>query len=115
MTLSSLGEEIFPAHPTHPGEMLADELEARNITQKHLAELLGISATFISELIRGKKSVSVAMALKLEQALQIDASFWLNAQRNYNRDMVYHKAKREMKRLNVPEARQKELLKAVAS
>jgi len=115
MILNSQGEEIFAAHPTHPGEMLADELEQRAITQKELAEQLDVSATFISELTRGKKSVSVAMALKLEQALQIDASFWLNAQRNYNRDLAYHKAKREMKRLNVPESRQKELLKAVAS
>ena len=55
------------------------------------------------------------MALKLEETLQIDTSFWLNAQRNYNRNIAYHKAKRELKRLNVPEAKQKELLKAVAS
>lgn len=32
MTTNDKGEEIFSAHPTHPGEMLADELEARGIT-----------------------------------------------------------------------------------
>ena len=89
MILNSRGEEIFVGHPTHPGEVLADKLTARNST--------------------------VAMALNLEEALQKDASFWLNAQRNANRDMAYYKAKRELKRLNVPEARQKELLKAVVS
>ena len=115
MILNSQGEEIFAVHPTHPGEMIADELEARELTQKQLSEGLGVSATFISELIRGKKSVSVAMALKLETVLAIDASFWLNAQRNYNRDVAYQKAKRELKRLNVPEAKQRELLKAVAA
>ncbi len=115
MILNSQGEEIFAAHPTHPSAMLADELEERAISQRQLAELLSVSATFVSELIRGKKSVSVAMALKLEEALQIDASFWLNAQRNYNRDLTYQKAKREMTRLNVPEARQKTLLKAIAA
>ena len=115
MILNSEGEHIFAGHPMHPGEMIADELTARHTTQKHLAEQLDVSATFVSELIRGKKSASVVMALKLEEALQIDASFWFNAQRNYNRDVAYHKAKRELKRLNVPEAKQKELLKAVAS
>lgn len=115
MVLNRKGEEIFAAHPTHPGEMLADELEARQMSQKQLAAQTGVSATFISELLRGKKSVSVVMALKLEAALDIDAFFWLNAQRNYNRDLAYQKAKQELSRLNVPEARQQELLKAVAA
>ena len=105
MILNSNGEEIFAIHPTRPGEMLADELGVRKITQQQLAEQLSVSATFVSKLIRGKKSVSVAMALKLEAVLQIDASFWLNAQRNYNRNLAYQKAKRKMKRLNVPENR----------
>lgn len=115
MILNRKGEEIFAANPIHPGEMLADELESRQFMQKQLAAQIGVSATFISELIRGKKSVSVAMALKLEEVLGIDASFWLNAQRNYNRDVAYQKARKELNRLNVPEARQQELLKAVAA
>jgi antitoxin HigA-1 len=115
MILNRKGDELFAANPTHPGEMLADELEARQMSQKQLADQLAVSATFVSELIRGKKSVSVAMALKLESVLEVDASFWLNAQRNYNRDMAYQKAKQELTRLNVPEARQRELLKAVAA
>lgn len=80
-----------------------------------VAEQPGVSATFVSKLMRGKKSVAVATALRLEAVLAIDASFWLNAQRNYNRDLAYQKAKRELKRLNVPEAKQRELLKAVVS
>ncbi|MBO0929609.1 helix-turn-helix transcriptional regulator [Fibrella aquatilis] len=51
--------------------------------QKQFAGQLDVSTTFVSKLIRGKKSVSVAMALMLEEALQIDFSFWFNAQRNY--------------------------------
>lgn len=93
---------------------MADELEAGELTQKQLSEQLGVSATFVSELIRGRKSVSVAMALRLEAVLEIAASFWLNAQRNHNRDVAYQKAKRELKQLNVSEIKQRELLKAVA-
>ena len=114
MTYNSKGEEIFPAHPTHPGQMLADELEAWHMTQRQLAGLMDVSASSISALIRGKKSVSMSMALKLESALKLSAEFWLNAQRQYNRDTAYRNAKRELKRLNVSAERQKELLKAVA-
>ena len=113
MTYNSKGEEIFPSHPIHPGQMLADELEAWYMTQQQLAGLMGVSASSISELVRGKKSVSMSMALKLEAALEISAEFWLNAQRHYNQDTAYHKARRVLKRLNVTAAKQKALLKAV--
>ncbi len=114
MLIDSNGNEIFSAQPTHPGEMLADELEARQMTQKEMARLAITSATFISELIRGKKSVSLTMALKLENALGISAEFWLNAQKNYNRSVAYHKAKNELKRLNLSAEKQQILLRAVA-
>lgn len=47
MILNRKGEEIFAAHPTHPGELLTDELETRQMTQKQLANQTGVSATFI--------------------------------------------------------------------
>ncbi|MBO0935617.1 HigA family addiction module antidote protein [Fibrella sp. HMF5335] len=108
------GNEIFSGEPTHPGEMLSDELEARGMTQKELARAIEVSATFVSELVRGKKSVSLRIALKLETALAIDAEFWVNAQRNYNRGIAYLKAKNELKQLNLSPAKQKSLLQAVA-
>lgn len=115
MVLNSKGEELFSNHPTHPGDILGDELETRAVTRLELSRQIGVSATFVSELVRGKKSVSVAVALKLENALGINASFWLNGQVQYNRNLAYLKAKREMKRLNVPEDKQKELLKAITA
>ena len=108
------GTEIFSGEPTHPGEMLADELEARGMTQKELAHDVGVSATFVSELIWGKKNVSLNVALKLEVALEIEAEFWINAQRNYNRGVAYLKAKNELKQLDLSPAKQKSLLQAVA-
>ncbi len=108
------GNEIFSGEPTHPGEMLADELEARTLTQKELARVIGVSATFVSELIRGKKSVSLRIALKLEAALGVEAEFWVNAQRNYNRGIAYLNAKNELKLLNVSPDKQQAILRAIA-
>jgi antitoxin HigA-1 len=115
MVIDKNGREIFPATPTHPGEMLADELEARQMTQKAVAELTGVSPAMISAVIHQKKGVSLSLALRLEAALGISAEFWINAQRHYERTLAYHAAKRELIRLNVSDSRQQELLRAVAA
>ena len=39
----------------HPGETIADLLDARNITQVDLANRAGVSPAFISSVISGKK------------------------------------------------------------
>jgi antitoxin HigA-1 len=114
MILDQNGSEIFLAEPIHPGEMLQDELEARSLSQRELAAQLEVSPAFINALIHGKKSVSVALAVKMEKALEVNAAFWLNAQRNYNRTLAYQKAKKELEQLRVPTSRHAELLRAVA-
>jgi antitoxin HigA-1 len=114
MILDSTGKEIFLAEPIHPGELLQDELEARSLSQREIAAQLGVSPAFVNGLLHGKKSVSLGLAMKLEAALEINASFWLNAQRSYNRTLAYQKARRELEQLHVPASRHAELLQAVA-
>jgi HTH-type transcriptional regulator / antitoxin HigA len=60
-----------------PGDLLAEELEARGMTQKALAESMGRSPKVINEIVRGKKSITADTALQLEQALGIPAHIWL--------------------------------------
>ncbi|MCY7356106.1 MAG: HigA family addiction module antidote protein [Rudanella sp.] len=114
MLLDQNGKEFFLAEPIHPGEMLLDELEARSLSQKELATQVGVSPAFVNALIHGKRSVSLALAMKLETALEVNASFWLNAQRNYNRTVAYQKAKKELEQLRIPVSRHAELLRSVA-
>jgi antitoxin HigA-1 len=114
MIINQQGQEIFSKEATHPGEMINDELEVRGITQRELATRLGVSAAFVNALIHERKSISLHLAMKLEKALEVDAAFWLNAQKQYNRTLAYHKAKRELDQLHVPVARHAELLRAVA-
>ncbi|MBA4139471.1 MAG: HigA family addiction module antidote protein [Segetibacter sp.] len=64
----------------HPGEVLADELEARKILKKDFAALLDLQPSHLSDLLKGKRHVSAKLALKLEQHLKINASFWLRLQ-----------------------------------
>lgn len=68
----------------HPGEMLKDEIEARNITQKDLAKRMGVSYTVFNEILNGKRPITTDYALLLEAALGIDAGIWLRLQADYN-------------------------------
>ena len=78
----------------HPGEIISDILEERNLTQKELAQRAGVSETFLSEVIHGKKDISKGLAIGLERTLEVPRSFWLNLQANYDaekkRTLVLH-------------------------
>ena len=76
--------ELLPATPIHPGEMIKDELQARGISQKKFAEILGVSHTVLNEVLNGKRPVTTEYALKIEAATGIPAYIWLNMQSAYN-------------------------------
>ena len=69
--------------PIPPGKVLAEELEARGMTQRELAARLGRPAQAINESIKGKKAITAETALELEKALGIGAQFWMNLEVNY--------------------------------
>src|SRR6266496_1197436 len=67
--------------PTHPGEMLLEEfLKPFALTQRELAEHLGVSYPRVNELIHGKRGVTPDTALRLERLFGMEAQFWLNLQ-----------------------------------
>ena len=68
----------------HPGEMIKDEIEARNLTQKELAQKMGVSYSVFNEMLNGKRPVSTEYALMLEAVLGTKASIWLGLQADYN-------------------------------
>ncbi len=83
--MSNYANDMIPDHLTHPGEVLLDELEAREMSQVDLAKATGLSKTHISQLISCQRNVTSLMALKLEKALGIEAENWINLQSRYDR------------------------------
>ena len=77
------GQELTPAKPTHPGVVLGEELEERAITPSAFALQIGTYPNVIGDLIKGKRHMSAALALKLEEALGVPAGFWMRMQANY--------------------------------
>lgn len=65
------------------GEILTDELDARGWTQTDFAEVLGLPAQFVSEIISGKKEITRESAAQIGDALGTSTEFWLNLQDSY--------------------------------
>ena len=74
---------IEPNVAIPPGEHLEEELEVRGMTQRALADLLGRPPQMISQVIRGKKSITADFALELEGALGIPAHIWMGLESNF--------------------------------
>ncbi len=72
----------------HPGETLVEVIEDREMTQRELAIRTGMTEKHISTVIHGQKGISATFAKKLEYALGIEASFWMNLQSNYERELL---------------------------
>jgi addiction module HigA family antidote len=74
----------YGAFPTHPGEVLKDEIEARGITQRQLAESVGLTYSVVNEILNGRRSLTAKTALMFEAALDIPADALMYLQMKYN-------------------------------
>ena len=77
--------------PTHPGDVLKEEIESRGISQKKFAELLSIPYTQLNEILNGKRPVSSDFALMVEAALGINPMLLINMQNRYNMAIAQQK------------------------
>ena len=68
------------SRPIHPGEVLADVLEDLEITQTAFAEAIGVSRRTVNELIQGRRSLTVDMAIRIGKALGNGPRLWMNLQ-----------------------------------
>lgn len=89
----------------HPGETIKEVLDNKKMSQEELAIRTEYSPKHISEVVRGKKDISSEFANRLEYALGIPASFWMNLQTNYDKEVF------EINSLNNIEEKELEILK----
>ena len=76
--------DAYPDVAIHPGEYLAEEIEARGISQKELARRMGRPLNAVNEIINGKKAITAETALQLVEVMpEIPARFWLNLETDY--------------------------------
>ena len=82
--LDHTGKEIA-IEAFHPGEFLLEEIKERALVKKDVAAALGIRPHHLSEIFAGKRNISAKTALKIEQLLNVSATYWLGMQMEYNR------------------------------
>lgn len=76
--------------PTHPGEMLLEEfLRPLNLPQAEAARRMRVSANRLNEIVRGRRGVTAATALRLADLLGTSPEFWLNLQMTWDLWQAY--------------------------
>lgn len=76
-------------HIITPGEVLLEEfIKPLGLTQKAVANGLGIPESRLSELVNGKLRISAEYALRLSLYFGMDEQTWLNLQNNYDMQVL---------------------------
>ena len=71
--------------PITPGEILLEEfLEPMGISQSQLARDINVPPNRISQIIQGKREITVDTALRLGRYFGVEPEFWLNLQTRFN-------------------------------
>lgn len=70
--------------PIHPGELLKEEVEYRNLSQAKLAGQTGISYKILNDILNCRRPLTTQTALVFEAALGISAELLMRMQLDYN-------------------------------
>ncbi len=90
-------QKTIPKIATHPGILIKDELDYRKIKQGEFALDIGMQASMLNEIIKGKRAITASISLLLEKALDISADYWLRFQAQYELDIERIKEKNKQK------------------
>lgn len=85
-----------PEWSVAPGELLAEALQEREMTQAELARRMGRPLKTISEIANGKASITADTAIQLERALGISASFWNGLETRYREALALERARQAL-------------------
>lgn len=70
--------------PTHPGKIIATQLEALGLTVYAAAPLLGVTKQALGNIVAGKSGVSPDMALRLGRFFDNGPELWMGLQADYD-------------------------------
>lgn len=82
--MKAFANDITPFSPTHPGEVLKDEIEFLNISKRKLATQMGVSDFVLNGILNLKRPVNVEFALRVEAVLGLEAEMLINLQTRYD-------------------------------
>ncbi|HYM78127.1 MAG TPA: HigA family addiction module antitoxin [Candidatus Dormibacteraeota bacterium] len=83
----------------HPGEHLAEELKALDMSAAELARQLDVPTNRVTQILNGTRAISGDTALRLAHFFGTSAEFWLNLQSLYDLRLAQAKAGKSIKAL----------------
>lgn len=83
----------------HPGEHLAEELDALGMSAAALARQLQVPTNRVTEILNGQRAITGDTALRLAHFFGTSAEFWLNLQSLYELRRAEQKAGKSIKAL----------------
>ncbi len=73
----------------HPGEVLLEDfMKPLGITQYRLAKDIGVSSLRVSQIVRGKRSITADTAMRLARYFGTSAGIWMRIQARYDLEVA---------------------------
>ena len=94
----------------HPGEHLAEELEAVDMSAAELARKINVPTNGITQILNGTRAITGDTALRLAHFFGTSAQFWLNLESLYELRLAQGKVGKSIKAL--PTLKRRELVHA---
>lgn len=79
--------------PTHPGEVLKDEIKYRGIPQTRLAKQMGMSYKALNDILNERRPLTTSTAMMFEAALNVPADSLMRLQFKYNMQTAQNDSK----------------------
>jgi len=83
----------------HPGEHLAEQLEALDMSAAELARQINVPTNRVTHILNGDRAITGDTALRLGHFFGTSAEFWLNLQKIYELRVAERDAGSEIKTL----------------
>ena len=94
----------------HPGEHLAEELQALDMSAAELARKIAVPTNRVTQILNGTRTITGDTALRLAHFFGTSAQFWLSLQSLYDLRLAQKKAGKSIKAL--PTLKRRELVQA---
>jgi len=89
----------MPVTAIHPGEHLAEELDALRMSAAELARNLDVPTNRVTQILNGTRSITGDTALRLAHFFGTSPQFWLNLQTLYDLRIAQQETGRSIKSL----------------
>jgi addiction module HigA family antidote len=88
-----------PIPAIHPGEHLAEELDALDMSAAELARKLRVPTNRVTQILNGTRAITGDTALRLAHFFGTSAQFWLNLQSLYEIRLAEEKSGKSIRAL----------------